>query len=173
MKTRLLSIVAVSAAVVGLTSACGGDDDASADGGKVELRFQSLAWQKASIAANEDIVAKWNDEHPDIQVTYDGAEWDSVHDKLLTAFEGGDPPDVIHYEASAGQVFAEGGYFADLEPLLSDDFKAGIDDAVWETVQYDEHGTVGIDDTGEHSRRVREHDVLDPSVEPFGTVVAD
>ncbi|UPK76826.1 sugar ABC transporter substrate-binding protein [Nocardioidaceae bacterium SCSIO 66511] len=143
MKSRLLSVVAVSAAVVGLTSACGGDDG-SGDGGKVELRFQSLAWQDASIAANKEIVAEWNDEHPDVQVTYDGAEWDSVHDKLLTAFEGGDPPDIIHYEASAGQVFAEGGYFADLDPLLSDDFKSGIADDVWDTVKYDDYGTVGV-----------------------------
>ena len=143
MKTRLLSVVAVSAAVVGLTSACGGDD-ASGDGGKVELQFQSLAWQDASIAANKEIVAEWNDEHPDVQVTYDGAEWDSVHDKLLTAFEGGDPPDIIHYEASAGQVFAEGGYFADLDPLLSDEFKSGIADDVWDTVKYDDYGTAGV-----------------------------
>ena len=148
-RTRLLSLVAVSAAVIGLTTACGGDDDGSDggdgnSGGKVELRFQSLAWQKASIAANKDIIKQWNADNPDIQVEYVQGDWGSVHDELLTSFEGGDPPDVIQYEASAGQVFAEAGYYADLEPLLSDDFKSGIDDSVWETVQYDEFGTVGV-----------------------------
>jgi multiple sugar transport system substrate-binding protein len=62
---------------------------------------------------------------------------------LLTSFEGGDPPDVIHYEAASIQVFAEGGYLADLEPLLSDEFKAGIDEAIWGTVQYEDYGTIG------------------------------
>lgn len=148
-RTRLLGLVAASAAIAGLMTACGGDDggfdgsDGNA-GGKVELRFQSLAWQKASIAANKDIIKQWNADHPDIQVEYVQGDWGSVHDELLTSFEGGDPPDVIHYEASAGQVFAEAGYYADLEPLLSDEFKSGIDDAVWETVQYDEFGTVGV-----------------------------
>ncbi|UNX54831.1 sugar ABC transporter substrate-binding protein [Georgenia sp. TF02-10] len=109
----------------------------------INLEFQSLAWQEASIEANRAIVEEWNAQNPGIQVEYVQGDWGSVHDQLLTSFEGGDPPDIIHYEAAAGQVFAEGGYYADLEGLLSDEFKAGIPDDIWEAVQVEGAGTVG------------------------------
>lgn len=120
--------------------------EAAADEGgePVTLSFQSLAWQEQSIAANQAIIEAWNSEHPDIQVEYVQGDWGSVHDQLLTSFEGGSPPDVIHYEAAGVQVFAEGGYLADLEGLLSEEFMSGIPDDVWATVQYDEHGTIGV-----------------------------
>lgn len=141
MRRRILSVAAAGIAVAGLVTACGGDDEGD---GPVTLRFQSLAWQPASIKANKQIVEQWNEEHPDVQVEYVQGSWESVHDELLTSFEGGDPPDVIHYESAAMQVFAEGGYLADLDGMLSDDFVSDISDDAWETVQYDEYGTVGV-----------------------------
>lgn len=128
-----------------LLAACGsGGAGGDTDGGPVKLRFLSLAWQKQSIQANKDIVKQWNEQHPDIQVEYVQGDWGSVHDQLLTSFEGGDPPDVIHYEAAAIQTFAQGGYLADLDKTLSDDFKSQIPDRIWQTVQYDKYGTIGI-----------------------------
>lgn len=141
MKTQLIRCAAAGLTLAMVAAACGGDDG-SGDG-PVTLRFQSLAWQEQSIKANKELVKQWNEENPDIQVEYVQGDWGSVHDELLTSFEGGDPPDIVHYEADAIQVFAEGGYLADLDPLLSDEFKSGIDEEVWETVQYDEYGTIG------------------------------
>ncbi|MGH3359355.1 MAG: ABC transporter substrate-binding protein, partial [Nocardioidaceae bacterium] len=142
MKRRIISVAAAGIAVAGLVTACGGDDGSS--DGTVTLRFQTLAWQEESIAANKAIVDQWNEDHPDVQVEYVQGSWDSVHDELLTSFEGGDPPDIIHYESAAMQVFAEGGYLADLDGLLSDDFTSDINEDAWGTVQYDEFGTVGV-----------------------------
>lgn len=161
--------IALGLALATLLTACGGDDapddatDATdagdstgeatttddgtmSDGGAdpVSLTFQSLAWQEQSIEANQAIVEAWNAEHPDIQVEYVQGDWGSVHDQLLTSFEGGAPPDVIHYEAAGVQVFAEGGYLADLGPHLSDEFTSGISDDIWGTVQYEEQGTIGV-----------------------------
>lgn len=158
MNRRITSAVVLAATVSMVLAACGGDDDgdsgdaaqenATPDGGDepaepVQLRFQSLAWQEQSVEANRELVDQWNAEHPEIQVEYIQGDWGSVHDQLLTSFEGGDPPDIIHYEAAAIQVFAEGGYLADLEPLLSDEFKADIPEDIWGTVQYDGYGTIG------------------------------
>ncbi|WP_341358384.1 sugar ABC transporter substrate-binding protein [Georgenia sp. M64] len=148
-KRMSVAAAAVSASLV--LAACGGgtgdQEGADQQTGSAEepitLRFQSLAWQEASIEANQAIVEEWNEQNPDIQVEYVQGDWGSVHDQLLTSFEGGDPPDIIHYEAAAGQVFAEGGYYADLDPLLSDEFKAGIPESIWETVQVEGNGTVG------------------------------
>jgi ABC-type glycerol-3-phosphate transport system substrate-binding protein len=122
----------------------GGDDAAGTAEDPITLRFQSLAWQEASVKANKEIVEEWNEQNPGVQVEYVQGDWGSVHDQLLTSFEGGDPPDVIHYEAAAMQVFADGGYLADLEETLSPEFKASIDDDIWETVRYEEQGTIGV-----------------------------
>ncbi|MEU5940427.1 sugar ABC transporter substrate-binding protein [Micromonospora sp. NPDC047548] len=135
---RLAAAAAVAVVGLGALTACGdggGSDEASS--GPVKLRFLSLAWQKESLQANKDLVAKWNAEHPDIQVEYVQGDWNSVHDQLLTSFEGGDAPDIVHYEASAIGEFSKQGYLADVSKLLGDDFKGQIDQGVWDTVTVD------------------------------------
>jgi multiple sugar transport system substrate-binding protein len=135
---------AAAAAALTLVAACGGGGGEASSDGPVQLRFQSLAWQEQSIAANKELVRQWNAQNPDVQVEYVQGDWGSVHDQLLTSFEGGDPADVIHYEAAAIQVFAEGGYLADMDETLSEDFKAGIPDEIWDTVRYEDQGTIGV-----------------------------
>ncbi|MEV4755417.1 sugar ABC transporter substrate-binding protein [Micromonospora sp. NPDC049559] len=134
---RRLAAAAV-AGVVGLSTlaACGGGDSGDSSG-PVKLRFLSLAWQKESLQANKDLVAKWNADHPDIQVEYVQGDWNSVHDQLLTSFEGGDAPDIIHYEAASIGEFSKQGYLADLSSLLSDSFKDQIDKGIWDTATFD------------------------------------
>ncbi|GAA1370970.1 sugar ABC transporter substrate-binding protein [Catellatospora chokoriensis] len=138
MLRRRLLTVAVTA-VVGLgAAACGtGGDSGEQSTGPVKLRFLSLAWQKESLQANKDLVAKWNAEHPDIQVEYVQGDWNSVHDQLLTSFEGGDAPDVFQYESAAIGEFSKQGYLADLSGLLPADFKGQISQGVWDTVTHD------------------------------------
>ncbi|AVT37230.1 sugar ABC transporter substrate-binding protein [Plantactinospora sp. BB1] len=130
---------AALAGVVGLgaLAACGGGSGDDESSGPAKLRFLSLAWQKESLQANRDLVAKWNAEHPDIQVEYVQGDWNSVHDQLLTAFEGGDAPDIVHYEAASIGEFSKQGYLADLSGLLSDDFKGQIDKGIWDTATFD------------------------------------
>jgi ABC-type glycerol-3-phosphate transport system substrate-binding protein len=133
---RRLAAAAVASIVgLGALAACGGGgtDESS---GPVKLRFLSLAWQKESVQANKDLVAKWNTDHPDIQVEYVQGDWNSVHDQLQTGFEGGDAPDIIHYEAASIGEFNKQGYLADLSGLLSDGFKSQIDKGVWDTVTF-------------------------------------
>jgi multiple sugar transport system substrate-binding protein len=134
----LRKLVAVSAALLIGLSGCGsGDDDASSSEGPVKLRFLSLAWQKDSLAANRELVDKWNAEHPDIQIEYVQGDWNSVHDQLLTSFEGGDAPDIFQYESASIGEFAKQGYLADLSGLLSDGFKSEISQGIWDTVTVD------------------------------------
>jgi ABC-type glycerol-3-phosphate transport system substrate-binding protein len=126
-----------SAAAVALAACGSGDDDKSTSGGTVKLRFLSLAWQTESVKANKDIVAKWNAAHPDIQIEYVQGDWDSVHDQLLTSFEGGDAPDIFHYESASIGEFAGQGYLADLSGLVSADMKGQISQGVWDSVTFD------------------------------------
>lgn len=128
---RTVMLGALGAAVTGSVAACGSGDSGSSDG---KLRFLSLAWQKESLAVNKRLVEKWNSDHPDQQVEYIQGAWASAHDQLLTSFEGGDAPDIIHYEGASLGEFAKRGYLADLSDAVPAALKSEISDQSWETV---------------------------------------
>lgn len=117
-----------------LLSACGGSDSPSQGDGPVTLTFQSLSDQPAAIAATEAIVAEWNEANADVQVEIVPAGWDGIYDKLITQFNGGAAPDIIHYEAASIVPFAVDGYLADLTDLMSTERVGDIPDGVLETV---------------------------------------
>ncbi|MFF5480238.1 ABC transporter substrate-binding protein [Streptomyces sp. NPDC012935] len=141
MRTRLLpALVAVLAL---LLAGCGGDDRDGADDRRVTLRFQSLAWQEESVEVNKELVKEWNDTHPDVKVEYVQGSWDSVHDQLLTSFEGGEAPDIIHDASDDLADFAYGGYLADLTDLLPQRLKSDIPQRSWETTTFGD-GIYGV-----------------------------
>ncbi|BBJ40281.1 hypothetical protein SSPO_029990 [Streptomyces antimycoticus] len=118
-----------------LLSACAPGRRRASDG-RITLRFQSLAWQQESIEANKQLVAEWNAAHPDIRVDYVQGSWDSVHDQLLTSFEGGEAPDIIHDATDDLADFAYGGYLADLTGLLPQRLKDEIPPQTWQTATF-------------------------------------
>jgi len=140
MRTRL---TAVFLAALLLLAGCSGDGDGGGGDGRVTLRFQSLAWQEESVAATKELVAEWNAAHPDVRVEYVQGSWDSVHDQLLTSFEGGEAPDVIHDASDDLADFAYGGYLADLTGLLPERLTSDIPPRTWETVTFGD-GIYGV-----------------------------
>ncbi|WP_329284225.1 ABC transporter substrate-binding protein [Streptomyces sp. NBC_00691] len=135
-------ILALTAAFALLATGCTAGDDAPEDG-VVRLRFQSLAWQKESVDANRQLVSEWNATHPDVQIDYVQGSWDSVHDQLLTSFEGGEAPDIIHDASDDLADFAYGGDLADLRTLLPARLRADIPARSWETTTFGE-GIYGV-----------------------------
>ncbi len=111
--------------------------DSGEDGGPVTLTFQSLAFQEPAVAATERIVADWNAANPDVQVQLTQGSFDTIHDQLVTQFQGGTAPDVIHDESADISGFARQGYLADLGPLLSAETAGAVPDGVWESVTVD------------------------------------
>ena len=111
--------------------------------GRITLRFQSLAWQEESVDANKELVKEWNAAHPDVKVEYVQGSWDSVHDQLLTSFEGGEAPDIIHDASDDLADFAYGGYLADLRELLPERLKSDIPQRSWETATFGD-GVYGV-----------------------------
>ncbi|GGK93200.1 hypothetical protein GCM10010094_62530 [Streptomyces flaveus] len=133
----------VLAVVLGLViSGCTSDDSGSEDG-RITLRFQSLAWQQESVDANKELVKEWNATHPGVKVEYVQGTWESVHDQLLTSFEGGEAPDIIHDASDDLADFAYGGYLADLTDLLPERLKSDIPQRSWETATFGE-GIYGV-----------------------------
>ncbi|WP_411091058.1 ABC transporter substrate-binding protein [Streptomyces sp. 049-1] len=139
MRTRTATLLAALALLLAGCTSGGGD----ADDGRITLRFQSLAWQEESVDANKELVREWNAAHPDVHVEYVQGSWDSVHDQLLTSFEGGEAPDIIHDASDDLADFAYGGYLADLTELLPDRLKSDIPERSWETVTFDD-GVYGV-----------------------------
>jgi ABC-type glycerol-3-phosphate transport system substrate-binding protein len=131
----------LAALALTLLAACGsGGHDT---GGRITLRFQSLAWQKESVAANKRLVAEWNRAHPGIHVAYVQGSWDTVHDQLLTAFEGGEAPDIVHDATDDLADFAYGGYLADLTGLVPAGLRREIPVETWRTAAFGT-GTYGV-----------------------------
>jgi ABC-type glycerol-3-phosphate transport system substrate-binding protein len=141
MRTRLLSALVLPLAL--LLAGCSGDDDGGGSDGPVTLRFQSLAWQEESVAVNKELVKEWNATHPDVKVEYVQGSWDSVHDQLLTSFEGGEAPDIIHDASDDLADFAYGGYLADLTDLLPERLKSDIPQRSWDTATFGD-GIYGV-----------------------------
>ncbi|MFK0099664.1 ABC transporter substrate-binding protein [Streptomyces sp. NPDC091040] len=142
MRALVRTAAAAATALALLLTGCGGNGDGEGDG-KITLRFQSLAWQKESVDINKQLVKEWNAAHPDIRVEYVQGSWDSVHDQLLTSFEGGEAPDIIHDASDDLADFAYGGYLADLRPLLPKGLTDGIPRNSWETATFD-GGVYGV-----------------------------
>lgn len=124
-------IAAASLALAGCSSSGSSD---SASGGKVTLTFQSLAYQDTTVAATKEIVDSWNKANPDIQVKLQQGSWDNVHDQLVTQFQGGTAPDIIHDESADIMGFAQQGYLADLGSALSADTRKQVSKDVWKAV---------------------------------------
>ncbi|ALV32662.1 sugar ABC transporter substrate-binding protein [Streptomyces sp. CdTB01] len=138
MRARLATGVLV---LLLLLAGCTGGD--AETGGRITLRFQSLAWQQESVKATKELVKEWNAAHPDVQVEYVQGSWDSVHDQLLTSFEGGEAPDIIHDASDDLADFAYGGYLADLRGLLSHRLKSDIPQRSWRTTTFGD-GVYGV-----------------------------
>ncbi|WP_309094644.1 sugar ABC transporter substrate-binding protein [Streptomyces sp.] len=136
MRARLLALVLLL-----LLAGC--SPDGTRDDGRITLRFQSLAWQEESVEVTKDLVAEWNASHPEVRVEYVQGSWDSVHDQLLTAFEGGEAPDVIHDASDDLADFAYGGYLADLTGLLPAELKSDIPQRSWRTTTFGD-GVYGV-----------------------------
>ncbi|SEE68048.1 ABC-type glycerol-3-phosphate transport system, substrate-binding protein [Streptomyces sp. 3213] len=139
MRSRWLFVLVVGLLLAGCT---GGGGNGSANG-RITLRFQSLAWQEESVTANKELVKEWNATHRDIKVEYVQGSWDSVHDQLLTSFEGGEAPDIIHDASDDLADFAYGGYLADLRDLLPARLKSAIPQRSWETATFGD-GIYGV-----------------------------
>ncbi|MFG3124952.1 ABC transporter substrate-binding protein [Streptomyces sp. NPDC048201] len=138
MRTRTTTAVAALLLLLAGCSTGGTRDD-----GRITLRFQSLAWQQESVAANKELVREWNAAHEDVKVEYVQGNWDGVHDQLLTSFEGGEAPDVIHDASDDLADFAYGGDLADLSGLLPERLKTDIPQRSWQATTFGK-GVYGV-----------------------------
>lgn len=109
-----------------------------------KLQFVCLAWQEEALVTYKSLVSEWNQLHPETQVEYIQGTWSSIHDYLITGFETGDVPDIVHYESSAIIDFAVRGYLEDLSPLISNELGEDIQDVAWASVRRTNGSVSGV-----------------------------
>ena len=134
MKKRIkLAMLGMTAVLFGLT-ACGNKQEAASKEGKTTIRFAS--WDTADdVDAQQKMVDKFNEEHPDIQVVLEayGSEFDT---KISASMGSGDAPDVMY-------MWNYPAYHDGLEPLDSyiekegEDYKKNFYSTLWNYNSYD------------------------------------
>ena len=134
MKKRIkLAMLGMTAVLFGLT-ACGNKQEAASKEGKTTIRFAS--WDTADdVDAQQKMVDKFNEEHPDIQVVLEayGSDFDT---KISASMGSGDAPDVMY-------MWNYPAYHDGLEPLDSyiekegEEYKKNFYSTLWNYNSYD------------------------------------
>ena len=134
MKKKIkLAMIGMTAVLFGLT-ACGNKQEATSKGGKTTIRFAS--WDTADdVDAQQKLVDKFNEEHPDIQVVLEayGSDFDT---KISASMGSGDAPDVMY-------MWNYPAYHEGLEPLDSyiekegEEYKKNFYSTLWNYNSYD------------------------------------
>lgn len=113
-RKTMWTVAALSAAVMMVAGACGsGDSGGAAEGGKTTLTFAywgSDARQKLT----EEVIKKFEEKNPTIDVEGDFSNWDSYYEKLATKVAANDAPDVMSIEIRGLSEYAGRGALADL-----------------------------------------------------------
>ena len=134
MKKRIkLAMLGMTAVLFGLT-ACGNKQESKSAEGKTTIRFAS--WDTADdVDAQQKMVDKFNEEHPDIQVVLEayGSDFDT---KISASMGSGDAPDVMY-------MWNYPAYHEGLEPLDSyiekegEEYKKNFYSTLWNYNSYD------------------------------------
>lgn len=113
-RTLLATLLASSALTFGLSV-----QPAFAD--PVKLTYWS-GFTGGDRQAYEDLIKKFNDTHPDIQVDYQLQPWDSIAQKLPTAIVSGTGPDLAtpDYNVATLQQYVANGLALPLDKLVGD-----------------------------------------------------
>ena len=127
LASTMVGALIVTTALAACTSSNDGDTPSDGDstpgGGTTGEQADLQFWTWTTNI--EDVIAIWNDEHPDIQVTVDRqAQGDELITRVLTAAQAGNEPCLVHTEYQALPVLVANGVVAD----ITADFE-GIRDA--------------------------------------------
>lgn len=124
----ILGLVIAACAPTAPAPATGGEagDAAAAEGGQKVLRFYTSNGDHA-IAANEYMIEKFKESHPDftVEIEYGG---DDYADKVFTMAAAGNLPDVMLTADIYTAPFVDAGVLMDMQPAADTDEEINFDD---------------------------------------------
>jgi N,N'-diacetylchitobiose transport system substrate-binding protein len=119
MKKTLAAAAAI--ALLGVTSACGSDDEKPADGGPKTADL--VVWLNGADtpqAARDWLKKTFEEENPGSTLTIEEQQWDGLVERLTTALSSEDQtPDVVEVGNTQAPTFTTAGAFSDLTGDLS------------------------------------------------------
>lgn len=119
--TCLMLVLVLMVCVIG----CGG-----ASGEVSEIHFWDMQWGSADVydPVVESLVNRFNEEHPNIHVTYQIHNWDNYYQDYLTAVTSGMAPDVTNGAFNQSIQYAVMGELIDLSSIVDEWKESGFYD---------------------------------------------
>jgi multiple sugar transport system substrate-binding protein len=114
--TTCAAVAAVSALML---AGCTADNPGSTGDGPIELTFWH-GYTEADGDVLEQIVADFNADNPDVQISTEINPWAVIDDTLLPALSAGTGPDIVAMPAERLPVYADRGAFASLDGFYAD-----------------------------------------------------
>lgn len=126
MKMKQLARLSFLMALLMLISACvmpaapapsgeSSGDSASAEPQQIELLYMTHN-HAPSIPLNESIIAEFQEMYPNVKITFDNSPHDNFEQKILTAFAGGQGPDIFWAGDWMVPQFVDAGIIASVDP---------------------------------------------------------
>jgi multiple sugar transport system substrate-binding protein len=112
---RRLALLGLSAPAVGAAVAPRGAAAGPARQDDVELLYTTHDHDPANVV-NEQLIAEFQQQHPNVSITWDHAPHENFEQKILTAFAGGEGPDVFWAGDWMVPQFVESGLVAEVDP---------------------------------------------------------
>src|SRR3954471_25037498 len=125
LSTTLTGVVAVTGALVAATGSSATPKAAAAS--PVTLNYWDMQWGEAPMMnAIKGNVAAFNKSHPSIQVKFTQLGWGDYTQKILSAVQSGNPPDVSGGDAGLPFSMAAQGQALDISDLYKKWQSAGL-----------------------------------------------
>lgn len=122
-KTRTILAAAVAlTSTLGLaacSSSAGGGGGSASSSGKVSITYWN-GFTGGDRATYDALITKFNSTHTDVQIKADVQPWDSIAQKLPTAFASGSGPDLATPDYNVGTIlhYVNNGLIAPLDSLI-------------------------------------------------------
>jgi multiple sugar transport system substrate-binding protein len=119
-----------------LFTACAGVNSGGGADEKVTLTFWN-GFTGPDRPAIEELVKRFNDAHPDIQVSMDITPWDTLLAKLPTSWSTGEGPDIAGFNTALIPKYAKSKLILPVSELYEGDLKKVLPEGLLKVLKYD------------------------------------
>ncbi|MDR4890093.1 sugar ABC transporter substrate-binding protein [Fredinandcohnia sp. QZ13] len=129
---KVLSVAMVFLLVLGVLAACGSENSGAKDSGsdskkggdeKATVEFWTISLQPTFNDYFNDLIAKYEEENPNVKIDWKDFPYDAVQNKLLTSIASKQAPDVVNLNTELANQMASKGALVDFNQQLTDEQK--------------------------------------------------
>ena len=136
--SRMRPLWPLLATLVVVLSACSGGNNTTSSGGGGQVTLNTI-WMKQAAYTNDEVTAMikaFEDANPNIKVKYEFVQYESLHDKIVTAQSTGNGQyDTVLMDTPWPAEFADAKIVRDITEKVPSGFKSGVFDSaerLWE-----------------------------------------